>query len=266
MRTYLALFRIRFINGLQYRAATIGSILSRFCWAMMEILLFAALFRAGGDMPMTFAQTVNYVWIQQTCLILFAVVFGDGEIYAAITEGAVAYDLVRPVGLYGRWFCQSAANRVAFTLINCLPALVLAFLVPAPYGMTLPQDWGRAAMFMASSAMALGVTVAFAMLMYVSLFYLLSQRGVRIITTAVTSFFSGGVIPLPFFPAPVLAVVKWLPFAAMQNMPLQIYSGSVAGREAWQGLVFQALWLAALVWLGRMAMRRALRRVVVQGG
>ena len=267
MKMYLSVFRIRFINSLQYRTATVGSILTRFAWAFMEILAYWALYRtANAAFPMAFSQTVSYIWMQQTLIVMFSVVFGDGEIYSAIGSGSIAYDLVRPMDLYGRWFCQSAANRVAFTIVNCLPALLVAFILPKPYRMTLPLDMGQFLLFLLSTALALCVVVAFAMLMYISLFYILSQRGIRIIVTAFTSFLSGGVIPLPFFPAPVLAVVKLLPFAAMQNMPLRIYSGNIAGVEALKGILFQIFWLAALVIIGKAAMGRAMKKVIVQGG
>ncbi len=267
MNMYLSVFRIRFINSLQYRAVVLGEVMARFAWGIMEILAFSAFYRANpAAFPMTFSQTVSYLWMQEVLLVLFAVVFQDGDIYSALESGDIAYELVRPMSLYGRWFCKSAANRLSFTLLSGVPALLVAFLAPAPYGMSLPPDAGMFLLFLLSAVLALGVVVAFAMLMYISLFYTLSQRGVRIIVTAVTGFLSGAVIPLPFFPAPVLAVVKWLPFAAMQNMPLRIYSGSIAGAQAYFGIAFQAFWLAALVLFGRAAMGRALKKVIVQGG
>lgn len=198
--------------------------------------------------------------------MLFSVVFSDGEIYSAIGSGSIAYELVRPMDLYGRWFCQSAANRVAFTILNCLPGLFLAFIMPEPYRMSLPLDIGQFLLFLLSAVLALCVVVAFAMLMYISLFYILSQRGIRIIVTALTTFLSGGVIPLPFFPAPYLAIVELLPFAAMQNMPLRIYSGNITGVDALKGIAFQLFWLAALFLIGQFTMRNALKKVIVQGG
>lgn len=267
MRMYLSVFRIRFINNLQYRAVLLGEIAARFAWGIMEILAFSAFYRASpAAFPMAFSQTVSYLWMQEILIVLFAVVFQDGDIYSSLESGSIAYELIRPMNLYGRWFCQSAANRISFTLLNCAPALLIALIMPEPYRMSLPPDTGVLLLFLLSAALALGVVVAFAMLMYISLFYTLSQRGIRIIVTALTSFLSGGVIPLPFFPAPVLAVVKWLPFAAMQNMPLRIYSGSIAGADAWEGIAFQIFWLATLLFTGQAAMRRALKKVIVQGG
>lgn len=268
MRTYLSVFRIRLLNSLQYRATTLASILTRLVWSGMEILAYAALYRSAGEaaFPMDFSQTASYVWMQQTLIVLFSVVFGDGEIFSAIESGSISCELVRPASLYGRWFCQSAGNRVAYTAVNCLPALLIALFLPQPYGMSLPDSVGTLFLFLLSTILAVGVVVAFAMLMYISLFYTLSQRGVKIIVTAITSFLSGGVIPLPFFPKPVLAVVEKLPFAAMQNVPLRVYTGDISGMDALWGLLFQAFWLVALVLIGTAAMKRATGKVVVQGG
>jgi len=267
LKAYYSLFRIRFIHNLQYRMAVLGAIAKGALWVMMEALAYRALYRANpGTFPMDFSRMVSYIWVRQSFIVLFRVVFADGEIYSAIRSGEVAYDLVRPVDLYGRWFCQSASNRLSFALVNCLPVLLLGMIIPRPFRLTLPRSALQPALFMLSALLAFGVTVAMAMLMYISLFYLISQRGIRIIVTAVTDFFSGGVIPLPFFPEQVLRVVRVLPFAAMQNMPLQIFCGNVVGADAVKGIMFQMFWLTVLVVVGRAAMRIATKRVIVQGG
>ncbi len=267
MRLYLSMFRMRFVQSMQYRGVAFAHIAARVAWGLMEILAFAAFYRGNAAaFPMPFSQLVSYVWMQQVMLVLFSVVFGDGDIYSAIESGAIAYELVRPASLYGRWFAQSAASRVAFTVMHCLPALLVAMLLPGPYRLLLPPGVGQMLAFLLSTVLALGVVVALAMLMYISLFYIISQRGVRIIVTAVTLFLSGGVIPLPFFPATMQAVIRWLPFAAMQNMPLRIYSGNIAGNDAWWGMGLQVAWLTVLFFTGRLMMRRALQKVVVQGG
>ena len=132
--------------------------------------------------------------------------------------------------------------------------------------MTLPPDFGQLFLFLLSTVLALGVVVAFSMLMYISLFYTLSPMGVRIIVAVLSDFLAGATVPLPFFPEPIRAVVELLPFAAMQNMPLRIYSGNIAGTDALSGIVLQILWLVVLLFVGRLLMSRALKKVIVQGG
>lgn len=267
MRMYISVLKIKFLNRLQYRAAVIGLILKNFLFALTEILMYMALYRTNPNaFPLGLSQMVSYVWMQQILMVLFSVVIEDWEIYSAISSGAICYDLVRPIDLYGRWFFQSAGNRLAITMAGNLPVLLLACIVPRPYRMSLPVSLGQLLLFLVSVILAFAVVMAFAMLMYVSLFYIISQRGIRICVTAVTTFLSGRVVPLPFFPEKVLAVVKLLPFAAMQNMPLQIFCGNITGWAALEGVCFQAVWFVVLLASGKFFMRQALTRVVVQGG
>jgi len=79
-------------------------------------------------------------------------------------------------------------------------------------------------------------------------------------------FFAGGYIPLPFFPESVRKAVELTPFAAMQNMPLRIYSGDIAGADAIRGILLQVFWFAAMLTAGKLLMRKSLKRVVSQGG
>jgi len=267
MIMYTAIFRMRFVNALQYRAAALAGMATQFAWGFMEIFAFAAFYRADpAAFPMAFSQTVSYIWMHQGFLALFMMWFWENDIADAIAEGSIAYEMVRPIDLYGRWFFQAAANRLARAALRCSPILLVAFLVPAPYRMGLPPSPGQLCLFLVSALLALGVVVAFSMLMYISLFYTLSPMGVRVIVAALSDFLAGAIVPLPFFPDPIRAVVELLPFAAMQNMPLRIYSGNIAGADALRGVALQAFWLAALTWIGRMGMGKALKKVVVQGG
>lgn len=103
MRKYQAFFRIRFINTLQYRSAAIAGMATQLAWGLMEILAFHAFYQADPSaFPMTFQQTVSYVWLQQAFLSLFMLWFFEAEIFDTITTGSIAYELVRPMDLYNR--------------------------------------------------------------------------------------------------------------------------------------------------------------------
>jgi len=52
----------------------------------------------------------------------------------------------------------------------------------------------------------------------------------------------------------------------MQSTPFLIYSGHTSGKDAFYALALQIVWLAVLVTVGRLLMKRALKKVVVQGG
>ncbi len=266
MKKYLSIFRIRFIHSVQYRIVVFSHLFTGFLWGLMLVLAYIAFYRTDPDVfPMTLSQTVSYMWLQQVLLILFSVVFSDEEIESSVESGSVAYELIRPADLYGRWFTRACATRASITAFR-LPLLVAVLFLPPPFNMSLPSDFFQFVFFILSMALALGVTCSFTMLMYVSMFYTTSYRGVRVLLIAATSFFTGAVIPFPFFPAPVRAVLEALPFAAMQNMPLRIYSGNIAGADAVKGVIFQVVWLIILVLAGKIAFNRAMSKVTIQGG
>lgn len=267
MKKYRSFFRMRFLGSLQYRAAAWAGIATQFAWGFMSLLMFRAFYEADPvAFPMEFPQLATYIWLQQAFLALLDTWRYDADIFESITSGGVAYELARPAPVYAMWFVKSIASRAASAALRCLPVLALAFFLPAPYRMGLPGSAGVFVLFVLSLAAASCLVVAMQMLVYVSAFYTLSPMGVRIIVTVLSDFLMGQLIPLPFFPEGLRKVVELTPFAAMQNLPLQIYCGTVAGAQMGRALALQAFWLATLVAGGALWMRRSLQRVVVQGG
>lgn len=267
MIKYRALFRIRFIHTLQYRSAAIAGMVTQFVWGMMEILAFHAFYQTDPTaFPMRFQQTVSYVWMQQAFLSLFMLWFFENEIFESITSGSIAYELARPMDIYHRWFCQSIANRSAKAVLRCLPIFAIAFLLPAPYRLVLPPTITTLFLFILSLLLSLGVVVSVSQLIYISTFYTLSSIGVRVVVGAIGEFLAGGIVPLPFFPQPFRQIAEVLPFAAMQNVPLRIYSGDLQGTDVFRSLLLQIFWLIVLFAFGKWWLKKSLKRVVVQGG
>lgn len=253
--------------GLQYRTAAAAGIVTQFFWGAMEILVYRAFYEAdAAAFPMSYEAVVTYIWLQQAFLAVFGAWIVEGEIFEAIRNGNIAYELCRPIGIYQMWFFRSVANRTSKALLRCVPILAVAALLPAPYGLRLPADPLCGCLFLLTLLLGLLVIVAFTMLVYITTFYTLSPDGVRIFFVSAVEFFAGAVIPLPFFPDKLRYILELLPFAAMQNVPLRIYSGSMTGEEMLRAVCLQVFWLAALVGAGFILCRKAERKVLVQGG
>ena len=267
LRNYSSLFRIRFINTLQYRIAAVAGLATQFAWGAMLILGFAAFYRTNPyAFPMTFAQTTTYIWLQQSMIHMLLISLNDREIISSVTEGAIAYEMVRPVNLYNRWMCQVIATRLSRALLRLIPVIVVAVLLPYPYGLSAPASFGHFLLFLFSIILAVGVMAVITNFMYICLFYTLNMSGLMGIVYGVFLPLAGGVIPIPFFPEPFRTIALFLPFAAMQDIPLRIYSGHIYGTELVQSIGVQAFWLVFLFLAGHLLMNRTLKKVVVQGG
>ena len=267
MKKYLSFFRIRFIAGLQYRAAAWAGVATQFAWGGLTILLFRAFYQSGeNSFPMEFADLSTYIWLQQSLLAMYMLWFFDNEIFETITSGSIAYELCRPCDLYTMWFVKNMAIRLSKAVLRCLPILAVAVFLPHPYPMSAPAGVGAAVGALVSMVLGFLVLIAFSMLIYISAFYTVSPMGMRILASSLTEFFAGAVIPIPFFPVWLQNMMNALPFAAMQSTPFLIYTGYLEGAQVWQSIAVQLIWLVVLVGVGKLMMNHALKRVVVQGG
>lgn len=267
MKAYLSFFRMRLVSNLQYRAAALGGIVTQFFWGFMEIQLYRAFYAEhAASFPMQLEHLVSYIWLRQAFLVIFNTWKFEGELFDMILSGNVAYELCRPVSLYWMWFFRTAAVRISGAAMRCIPILLVAVLLPSPWGLRFAASPSTFLWFLLSMMLTLGVTAAYTLIVYFSCFYTVSSDGVRAVLTPISDFLCGGIIPLPFMPDRLAAIIKYSPFGAMLNAPLRIYSGDIAGSAMIETLVLQLAWFIILAGIGYVMQRRGMKKLCIQGG
>lgn len=267
MKAYYSVWKLRLINGMQYRAAALAGVATQFFWGFMYIMIFEAFYsQALVEPPISLQQLTTYIWLQQSFLAFIMLWFRDNEIFQLITSGNIAYELCRPCGIYGFWYAKLLAQRLSSAMLRSFPILAVAFLLPQPYRMTLPPDPTTLMLFAATLFLGLLLLVSISMFIYISVFVTMSPVGSLLLVGVIGDFFSGLVIPVPLMPSWLQEIAYVLPFRWTADFPFRVYSGHIPHDEALRGILIQSAWLVALVWIGRIALSKALRRVVVQGG
>ena len=128
MRKYIAVFKIRFKNQIQYRGAALGGLICQGFFAAILIALYRALYAAHPDQSIPLSATVSYVWLQQA---FFRMLFSNSsDLSDRIISGDIAYDLLRPLGIYRYYFADNLSGRIGTSLIRALPMLLIALLLP----------------------------------------------------------------------------------------------------------------------------------------
>ncbi|MFD0710290.1 ABC transporter permease [Paenibacillus sp. GCM10027626] len=267
MRMYLSVFKLRLNNGLQYRAAALAGVATQFFWGFMIIMVYDAFYnQAAVNASISLSQLVTYIWLQQAFLSFIMLWFRDNELFQLITTGNIAYELCRPSGIYPFWYAKLLAQRLASAALRSLPILAVALFLPQPYRLSLPPDMATALLFVVTLLFGLLVLVAISMFIYISVFITMSPVGSLLLFAVLGEFFAGSIIPIPLMPGWMQTIVSWLPFHLAADLPFRVYSGHIPQDGALAGIGIQLIWLAILVTAGVFAMRKALRRVVVQGG
>lgn len=267
LKAYLAFFRLRMINTFQYRTAAWAGVFTQFFWGFMEIQLYRAFYAEhAAAFPMTLDALVSYIWLRQAFLAMLSTWIFEKELFSIVLDGNIAYELCRPVSVYGMWFTRTAAVRLSRAAMRCWPILLVAFLLPDPWGMNLPAGPVAFAAFLLSMILGLCLASALALIVYFSCFFTISADGIRAVFTPLSDFLSGGIIPLPFMPAWLIPFVQYAPFSSILSTPLRIYSGDISGAALTEALLLQAFWLAALVAIGWFMQKKGLKKLCVQGG
>jgi ABC-2 type transport system permease protein len=263
MRPYQAIFMARFRLLLQYRAAALAGLGTQIFFGVVLVAVMRAFYReADAVQPLDVGQVVSYVWLGQAFFSLLPW-RGDPDITALVRSGGVAYELLRPVHLYGLWFVRAVAMRTAPVMLRALPLLVLAW---AMLGLEPPASAEAAGLWLGALAGAVALSAAFTVLLNLSLLWTLSGEGLTLLMPVVVTLGSGLLLPLPLFPDWLQPLLQVLPFRGLMDAPHRIYLGELAGAQAGAALLHQWLWTAALTLGGMAALRRGLGRLVVQGG
>lgn len=267
MRSYWSFFKIRFINGLQYREAAYAGIATQLAWGLMYIMLYHSFYENNpSSVTMDISQLSSYIWLQQSFLALFMTWFLDNEIFDLISNGNISYEVCRPLNLYNMWFIKNCSIRLSKTLLRCFPILIIASFMPGTYKFNGPASISSFILFLMSMFIAFIVVVAYCMIIYIVTFYTISPIGIRVIMTMVADFLSGGLLPLPLLPEWLTKYIYLSPFAAMQNVPFRIYSGNISDSNAIISIILQVFWAVTLILFGKFIMSKAIKKVVVQGG
>lgn len=268
MRVYLSVLKLRLLIGMQYRAAALGGMATQFFWGFISIMVFEAFYEYGENTrpPLSLPELTTYIWLQQAFLAFIMLWFRDNELFDLITSGNIAYELCRPCQLYGFWYAKLLAQRLSSALLRCFPILIVAFFLPEPYNMTFSPHVLTFLLFLIALLLGLHLLVAISMFLYISVFVTLSPMGSLLVFGVIGEFFAGLIIPVPFMPLWLQKIAYMLPFRWTADFPFRVYTGNIPQNEAFVGIVIQLVYLIVLIWVGRIAFNRALKRVVVQGG
>jgi len=265
-RAYLALFRMRAIRGLSYRAAAIAGIATQFFFGLVFITVFQAFSRASEAPPLSPGQISTYIWLQQAFLALSATWIRDGGLIDLIKSGDAAYELCRPLDAYPFWFARAAAQRLAAAALRCLPILVVAWFLPEGFRMGPPASASAGLLFIPALGLSLLIATAISMFAYAITVATLSASAAFYLLSPVVEFLSGNLMPLPFMPDWFAAAISWLPFRFCADFPFRVYNGSIPAAEAPGIMAIGIAWFVVLAALGKAALDRALAAARQPGG
>ena len=152
MKAYLNYFKIRLITNLQYRSAAIAGILTQLFFGFVYIMFYLALYESNSasSYPIDFSSLVSYLWLQQAFYAVTFPYLKDQELLNMISNGNLAYELIRPQNFYFKFYFKMLAQRASAIFLKCPAIIVISLLLPYPYNLSLPLSFGSFILFVIS--------------------------------------------------------------------------------------------------------------------
>ena len=263
MKTYFSVFRMRLRMETQYRGAVLGGIVCQIFFGLILIAVYRALY-AGKPQSLPLSHVTAYVWLQQAFFRML--LSSDAELMDKIRTGGIAYDLCRPVYLYGFYYMRIMAQKLMGSLLRAFPMLVIAALLPEGWGISLPAS--LPALLLSLTALLLGLCCVCAMENITMAFTMrtLDPRGFQAMLNLLMMILSGNILPLTLFPDSWQRAITLLPYAQMLDAPIRLYTGEYVLAQTPGVLLLQAGWTVLLILAGMMLWRRNQDRLIIQGG
>ena len=263
MRAYLSTFRMRRKLELQYRGAVLGGIVCQIFFGLILVAIYRAMY-AGKPQDIPLQQITSYVWLQQAFFRML--VASDPELLDKIRTGSIAYDLCRPLNLYGFYYARILAQKMMGSLLRAVPMLIFAFLLPEGWGLVFPVSpaglaWSIVALVLGLLCVSTmeNITMGFTM-------RTLDSRGMQAMLNLLMMILAGNILPLTLYPDSWQRVITLLPYAQMLDAPIRIYTGEKPLSAVPEILLIQTGWTLLLAGIGLFFWRRNQKRMIVQGG
>ncbi|HEX3004083.1 MAG TPA: ABC-2 family transporter protein [Angustibacter sp.] len=264
MRSLLAYAVAGFRRYAAYRSATVAGAFTNTVFGVVKAsITLAAIASAGGAIAGYDArQGATYSFLCQA-LIAPVAVFGSRELADRIRTGDIAVDLARPVDLQLSWLAADLGRAAYELLPRGLPPLLVGTVF---FGLAVPHEVLPFALGAVSVVLAVAVSFACRYLLNLTAFWVLEMRGLLTLYMVGSNVLTGLVVPVHWFPGWMAALATATPFPSMLQAPVDVISGRVTGWQSATTVATQAVWLVAMLVLGRVVTARATHRLVVQGG
>jgi len=268
---YFEFSRIGFVNILAFRLRYYTGILTYVFNVAVYYFIWRAVYGhpvaagaasgssiAGFNLP----QMLTYVsvgWIMRS----FYWNTIDQEMAYEVLEGKIAMELIKPLSVQWMWIFRAAGESLFRLILLTAPtALVIALIFP----IQKPASRAQIAPFL------LAVLASFLLMAAINFMIGTCAIPLKSILSLIRAKFwliellSGLLIPITFFPHWAQVASHWMPFEHIAYSPLQIYLGKRTGWAAWRAVGIGWAWVLALLALGHIWWRHALRKITIQGG
>jgi len=266
MKKYWQVIGIGIQNTLVYRVNFLFRSLFGLIPLFATISLWRTIYEGQGDdvAGYSLAQMISYYLVVTLVDALTAVAEDDWQIAADIKDGNISQFLLKPIDYLTYRLCLFGAGRIIYTAVAFVPVGLFIFGHRSYF--QLPPDAATYGWFAVSLVLTGLLQFFLSYTMALLAFWVLEVSTFIFMVFAFEYIAGGHLFPLDILPPALQNVLYFTPFPYQLFFPVHVYLGKATGAALYQGLIIQALWVAAAYGLARFVWARGIRKYSAVGG
>lgn len=256
-RKYLAIIKITYMSVLENRWQILIANLQAAFTLFILFYFWQAVFRNQTTFNgYTFSQIITYYFLVRVTYNR-TTAFSAATVSKLIRSGDITKYLVRPYDFTIYYTCQFFTRATLWTFGNLITIFIFS-LYFARY-LIIPQSLLSWTLFFIVFVFNGLLSIAINLNIGYIAFWIGEITHLKLVSSIVITIFSGGLIPLTFFPSWFQQLSWFLPFRFLVQFPTDIYFDRLDIFSSLTGLAQLVLWVAGFYLLANHTLHRGLR-------
>jgi len=256
IRKYIALLRMKYVEMLAYRLATIVWMTGAIVQPLITMAVWMNIDPSQSDAFLFYFMAVIFVERMTSAWDVW-------ELDREIREGTFSNYILRPLHPIHWAVAENIVYKVLFLVILAPVWAVAALFVPA---LRFDMTGGQTLLFL--MALLLGAALRFLLSYTCGLlgFWITKVTAVYSLLEVISLFLSGRIAPLSLLPPVLQQWSVFLPFRYMVGFPIDIITGAVNRKEMMTGFLLAAIWVMLFIIVLRWLWKAGLKKNQAVGG
>ena len=261
---FIKFVSVSFQKQVTYRFDCFVGIVNGFLYVFIFTSLWKALY-SQFDTTMhngyTLIAIVTYAVLVMAVRISFTM--DDSIIYRKVMDGSISMELVRPTSFFFMNLAENVGHSLFHMMARTVPIVLISVFL---FDIYIPFEVQR---FLAFIVSFIAGYILVSMMNFVAgllAFWFIEIFPFLLFKYAFYTFFSGGVVPIDFFPEFLKPLVNFLPFQYMLYFPTTILIGRASLAEARSIIIAQLIWIVIMGGICVIMWSAGKKKLIIQGG
>ena len=263
-KLFLKFISVSFQKQVTYRFDCFVGIINGFLYVFIFTSLWKALysqFNTSVHNGYTLSAITSYAVLVMAIRISFTM--DDSIIYRKVMDGSIAMELVRPTSFFFMNLAENIGHSLFHIMARTFPIVLISIFL---YDISIPFEPLRILVFIFSFFAGY---ILISMLNFIAgllAFWFVEIFPFMLFKYALFMFFSGGIVPIDFFPEFLKPLVNLLPFQYMLYIPTTILIGRVPLAEVQLIIITQLIWILIMGAICSLMWSAGKKKLIIQGG